>query len=83
MNIKVDKSDGLIVLLTENCINNIWHNKGRFLYETQVTKGPSTSLFDYYAGAITYSKVTYPNETYYHWSSENTDYELRLGIYKR
>ena len=63
VNIKVDKSDGLIVLLTENCINNIWHNKGRFLYETQVTKSPSTSLFDYYAGAITYSKVTYPNET--------------------
>ena len=47
------------------------------------TPSPNTDIFDYYAGAMTVSEVVYPNQTYYHWSSENTDYELRLGIYKR
>lgn len=46
-------------------------------------KKMNTDIFDYYAGAMTVSEVVYPNQTYYHWSSENTDYELRLGIYKR
>lgn len=42
------------------------------------TPSPNTDIFDYYAGAMTVSEVVYPNQTYYHWSSENTDYELRL-----
>ena len=59
-----------------------------FVYNGQVglnkkTPSPNTDIFDYYAGAMTVSEVVYPNQTYYHWSSENTDYELRLGIYKR
>ena len=50
---------------------------------SQVTPSASTSLFDYYAGAMTISQVIYPNQTYYNWTSENTDNELRLGIYER
>ncbi len=59
-----------------------------FVYNGQVglnkkTPSPNTDIFDYYAGAMTVSEVVYSNQTYYHWSSENTDYELRLVIYKR
>ena len=50
---------------------------------SQETKSPSTNLFDYYAGAMTISQVIYPNQTYYNWTSEGTDNELRLGVYAR
>lgn len=46
------------------------------------TLNANASVFSRYAGAITYSKVTYPNQTYYTWQSEGTDNELRMGCYK-
>lgn len=48
-----------------------------------VTQNASASDFYLFEGAITYSKVIYPQATYYHWESEGTDNELRMGCYKR
>ncbi len=48
-----------------------------------VTGNANASVFSQYAGAVTYSKVIYPNTTYYSWQSEGTDNELRMGCYKR
>jgi hypothetical protein len=43
----------------------------------------NASDFYLFAGAVTYSKVIYPNATYYSWQSDGTDNELRMGCYKR
>ncbi len=48
-----------------------------------VTPGVSASNFKYFAGAMTNSKVIYPQATYYHWESDGTDNELRMGCYVR
>lgn len=48
-----------------------------------VTPGVSASNFYLFAGAVTYSKVIYPQATYYHWESEGSDTELRMGCYER
>lgn len=47
------------------------------------TKIDDASNFDYYAGAMTDSQVIFPDQTYYHWTSEDTENELRLGCYAR
>lgn len=42
-----------------------------------------TSVFNMYAGAVTYSKVKYPAPySYYSWSSDDTDTPLRFGCYR-
>lgn len=48
-----------------------------------VTGNVNASVFSRYAGAVTYSKVIYPKQTYYSWTSDGTDNELRMGCYKR
>lgn len=47
------------------------------------TDNADPSLFYLFVGAWTQSEVIYPNATYYHWTSEGTDIELRMGIYER
>jgi hypothetical protein len=47
------------------------------------TGSVDTSVFDAYAGAVTYSKVKYPAPySHYSWSSDDTDTPLRLGCYR-
>lgn len=48
-----------------------------------VTGNVNASVFSRYAGAVTYSKVIYPKQTYYSWTSDGTNNELRMGCYKR
>lgn len=50
---------------------------------SMTTPSASTSYFNYYAGAMTDSRVIFPDQTYYHWTSEDTFNELRLGFYAR
>ncbi|MCH5296134.1 MAG: hypothetical protein J1E85_00525 [Ruminococcus sp.] len=42
-----------------------------------------TGNFKSYAGAMTISRVYYKDQPHYNWTSEGTDTELRLGVYKR
>lgn len=50
---------------------------------SMVTPSADTDLFNYYVGAMTDSRVIFPDQTYYHWTSEDTFNELRLGCYER
>ena len=49
---------------------------------TATTPYPSSSDFYNYYGAMTIARVKYPDATYYSWTSEGTDNELRMGCYK-
>lgn len=50
---------------------------------SMTTPSADTDLFNYYEGAMTDSCVIFPDQTYYHWTSEDTENELRLGYYAR
>ncbi len=58
-----------------------------YIYNNQtgisaITHQVNLESFESYAGAITISKVLY-EESYYEWTSEGTDTELRMGCYAR
>lgn len=73
-------TDGVRKAIANGSSGYTYNNKNSL---SVVTPNADASIFDYYAGAVTYSKVIYPNATQYSWTSDGTDTELRLGCYKR
>lgn len=72
--------------------NNVQHEvragNSDYVYTTDtglsVTAKPSdTSNVRSALGAMTISRVQYKDQPHYNWTSEGTDTELRLGVYKR